>query len=99
MLWPRIQRSREAVRIDQAIAYYATAIGLAPADFQSLHDTALPCRSAVGSQDDAATLVIKDFRAKAAAAALRAPHCHPSKPNSRPCNSSGTRWCSDVWTN
>lgn len=48
--------------------YYETAVGLASPDFQSLHDTALPCRAAVATLDDAATLVIKDFRAKAAAA-------------------------------
>ena len=48
--------------------YYATTIGLTAPDFQSLHDTALPCRTAVAQQDDAATAIIQDFRAKAAAA-------------------------------
>jgi hypothetical protein len=44
--------------------YFGMSIGLAATDFQILHDTALPCRSAVAIQDDAALSVIKDFRSQ-----------------------------------
>jgi hypothetical protein len=48
--------------------YYQAAIGLTAADFEILHDTALTCRASVAKQDDAAAMVIQDYRARAAAA-------------------------------
>jgi hypothetical protein len=60
--------------------YYASTVGLSSSDFQVLHDTALPCRTAVAQQDDAALLVIKDFRTRAAAAHAAGAPLPPAPP-------------------
>jgi hypothetical protein len=63
-----IQQTAAGKNGDAVKNYYATTIGLSAPDFQVLHDTALTCRGSVKQQDEAAAVVIKNFRAAAAAA-------------------------------